>query len=197
VAIPLPVWITGSVRSGKTEALIAQVMQWQQPLHPMPQGQTNQGQRGHTTLVFAANAENHSALMQRMAQQGQAAITATTPIAFFESEAQLFWPLVIQRLNLRGYFPYPLRPETEQVLDVSVVRALLTLLTLVYPKLGYLVAPDQVAEMLIVLSAQADPVTSRIDPVRAGLLADYCFRPHPEHPAFLYPGSGHSNFFDD
>jgi hypothetical protein len=69
--------------------------------------------------------------------------------------------------------------------SVAVVRALLTLLALVYPKLGYLVAPDQVAEMLIVLSAQADATASPIDPVRAGLLADYCFRPHPEQPELL------------
>ncbi len=73
-----------------------------------------------------------------------------------------------------------------------LIRALLTLLAFVYPGLGRLVSRDQVAEMLVVLSlkrgfdpASADSETTsqvRIDPVRAGLLTDYCFEPHPEHP---------------
>jgi hypothetical protein len=60
-----------------------------------------------------------------------------------------------------------------------MIRALLTLLTLVYPGLGRLCDRDSVAELLIVLAGD------RIDPVRAGLLADYCFAPHPEKPRLL------------
>lgn len=75
-----------------------------------------------------------------------------------------------------------------------MIRALLTLLALVYPGLGQLVNRDDVAEMLVVLSMQfpagagAAGRTSKfaaIDPVRAGLLADHCFDPHPEHPHLL------------
>ena len=144
-----------------------------------------------------------------------------------------------------------------------IIRALLTLLTLVYPGLGRLVDRDAVAEMLVVLSQQSavsgqqsavsgqqsavsgqqsavssqqsavsgqqsavsgqrsavsgqrsavssqqsavsgqplastqdhpspltphpSPLTpSLIDPVRAGLLADYCFAPHPDRPRLL------------
>jgi len=76
--------------------------------------------------------------------------------------------------------------------STSMIRALLTLLTLVYPGLGHLVARDDVAEMLIVLGkrhkpteANAGTVIAAIDPVRAGLLADYCFEPHPERPRLL------------
>jgi hypothetical protein len=102
--------------------------------------------------------------------------------------------------------------------SVPVVRALLTLLTLVYGGLGRLCDRDAVAEMLVVLSmvtpdiapgmasrmapgmapgiapmALMDPVLdaaiasapSQIDPVRAGLLADYCFVPHPDRPRLL------------
>ncbi|TYQ27939.1 hypothetical protein [Pseudanabaena sp. UWO310] len=58
------------------------------------------------------------------------------------------------------------------------VRSLLTLLTLVYPNLGNLSSRDRIAEMLVVL-------TEAIDPVRAGMLADYCYAPHPEHPQLL------------
>ncbi|PAX60719.1 hypothetical protein [Brunnivagina elsteri] len=84
-----------------------------------------------------------------------------------------------------------------------IVRALLTLIALIYPGLGRLVERDTVAEMLVVLSRGEGErgginheVTqtifnnhsnnySHIDPVRAGLIADYCFVPHPEHPNLL------------
>jgi hypothetical protein len=78
-----------------------------------------------------------------------------------------------------------------------MIRALLTLLALVYPGLGRLVDRDAIAEMLIVLSRRQEVVagegeredsglaTSHIDPVRAGLLADYCYSPDPELPRLL------------
>lgn len=71
-----------------------------------------------------------------------------------------------------------------------MIRALLTLLAFLYPGAGRLIERDQVAEMLVVLS-QADRSTqsgntlAQIDPVRAGLLADYCFKPDPEQPQLL------------
>ena len=73
----------------------------------------------------------------------------------------------------------------------SVIRALLTMLTLIYPGLGRLVHRDAVAEMLVILSRKTELVdhsssfSPRIDPVRAGLIADYCFVPHPDHPHLL------------
>lgn len=78
------------------------------------------------------------------------------------------------------------RPLTSFVL----VRSLLTLLTLIYPNLGHLVNREAVAEMLMVLSQGTGDRTlptasSGIDPVRAGLLADHCFVPHPERPWLL------------
>ncbi|MCY7393577.1 MAG: recombinase family protein, partial [Leptolyngbyaceae cyanobacterium CAN_BIN12] len=63
------------------------------------------------------------------------------------------------------------------------------------PGLGRLVDRDAIAEMLVVLGNQGQTIDSRsatspqptfaIDPVRAGLLADYCFAPHPERPRLL------------
>ncbi|CAN1209981.1 hypothetical protein TUMEXPCC7403_07270 [Tumidithrix helvetica PCC 7403] len=67
----------------------------------------------------------------------------------------------------------------QRPLSVSAaVRSLLALMTLVYSNLGHLVGRDQVAEMLVSLS-------EAIDPVRAGLLADRCFLPHPIQPQLL------------
>lgn len=72
------------------------------------------------------------------------------------------------------------------------VRALLTLLSLIYKGLGRLISRDAVAEMLVVLSQTPDTEASlpwfdltRIDPVRAELIADHCFVPDIEHPRLL------------
>ena len=116
-------WVTGSVQSGKTTALIAQLNQWSSErcaaLPPLGAQEKSLSEvNGQPFLVFAANADNRGVLMGHIAEQikGRSTITSTTPLAFFESEVQLFWPLVIQQLELRGYFPFRLRPETEQAL---------------------------------------------------------------------------------
>jgi hypothetical protein len=87
--------------------------------------------------------------------------------------------------------------DQRPLISSPVIRALLTILALVYPGLGRLVDRDAVAEMLVVLSKSQpppetspfptthSPILTDIDPVRAGLIADYCFVPHPEHPNLL------------
>lgn len=84
--------------------------------------------------------------------------------------------------------------EQRPLASSPMIRALLALLAFVYPGLGRLISRDQVAEMLVILSinrdfdstsANSDSSRVRIDPVRAGLLTDYCFEPHPEHPRLL------------
>jgi hypothetical protein len=78
--------------------------------------------------------------------------------------------------------------DQRPLISSPVVRALLTLLTLVYPGLGRLVDRDAVAEMLVVLSQSHTDHGEKqefIDPVRAGLIADACFVPHPDAPHLL------------
>lgn len=78
--------------------------------------------------------------------------------------------------------------DQRPLISSPVVRALLTLLTLVYPDLGRLVDRDAVAEMLVVLSQSNSDHGEKqefIDPVRAGLIADACFVPHPNAPHLL------------
>lgn len=81
--------------------------------------------------------------------------------------------------------------DQRPLISSPVIRALLTMLALVYPGLGRLVDRDAVAEMLVVLSRKragsenSALLSTRIDPVRAGLIADYCFQPHPDHPNLL------------
>ena len=72
-----------------------------------------------------------------------------------------------------------------------IIRALLTLLTFIYPGLGQLCDRDAVAEMIIVLSQR--PTIDRspwvesvqIDPVRAQLIVDHCFEPGLDEPKLL------------
>ncbi|MEM1427815.1 MAG: recombinase family protein, partial [Cyanobacteria bacterium P01_H01_bin.130] len=91
--------------------------------------------------------------------------------------------------------------EQRAIASSSTVRALLTLMGLVYPGLGRLINREEVAEMLVVLSQRPGPTVAtdtpgssnspraetppRIDPVRAGLIVDHCFKPDPLHPELL------------
>jgi hypothetical protein len=73
-------------------------------------------------LVFAANDDNRRELADRIvaATEGKYPVRAKTPLGFFQDEVILFWPLLIQRLNLRAQFPIRLRPETEQELATEL-----------------------------------------------------------------------------
>jgi hypothetical protein len=78
--------------------------------------------------------------------------------------------------------------DQRPLISSPIIRGLLTLMALVYPGLGRLVDRNAVAEMLVVLSGrgkEAEIPSYFIDPVRAGLIADHCFVPHPEHPKLL------------
>lgn len=82
--------------------------------------------------------------------------------------------------------------DQQPLASSPMIRALLTLMTLIYPGLGHLVNRESVAEMLVMLSLPiqisqepATPDQSKIDPVRAGLITDYCFVPDPDHPHLL------------
>ena len=94
-------------------------------------------------------------------------------------------------LTSRG-LPVASLNDQRPLINAPLVRALLTLLTFIYPGLGRLAEPDGVAEMLVVLSQipQAPEVgpwfeAVQIDPVRAELLVDHCFEPSLEQPALL------------
>jgi hypothetical protein len=112
----------------------------------------------------------------------------------------------------RHNIPVTTLNDQRPLISSAPVRGLLTLLALAYPGCGRLIESDQVAEMLVVLSGRsaafgfavpegiaagasepsslsppstASTFAPRIDPVRAGLLADYCFQPHPQQPRLL------------
>ncbi|MFM7423818.1 MAG: recombinase family protein [Elainella sp.] len=68
----------------------------------------------------------------------------------------------------------------QPLVTTATVRALLSWMALVYPGLGRLVERETLAEMLVVLGQRA-----RLDPVRAGLIADHCFLPDLIRPQLL------------
>lgn len=94
---------------------------------------------------------------------------------------------LIEILSAQGIAVKPLN-EQRPLISSPVVRSLLTLLCLVYADLGRLVERDSIAEMLTVFSQkpQDNKLISQIDPVRAGLIADYCYVVNSEYP-YLAP----------
>ena len=115
------------MRSGKTTALMQQFADWalHSPHNPTPSAQQQQSQvqkRGASALIVAANADNRQQLVQAMVQAtaGQAAGHTTTPLAFFEDEVGLFWPLILADLQVTPQFPLRLRPEMEQELATQL-----------------------------------------------------------------------------
>ena len=80
----------------------------------------------------------------------------------------------------------PVEPLNEQrpLISSPLIRSLLALLGLAYPGSGRLIRREDVAEMLAVLSRQKTGEMA-IDPVRAGLIADYCYHIDPENPHLL------------
>jgi hypothetical protein len=85
---------------------------------------------------------------------------------------------LMENLTAGGLRVNPLN-EQRPLISSPLVRALLTLLGLVYSGLGRLLSPEAIAEMLVILSC------SSIDPVRAGLLADYCYQVDLDYPRLL------------
>lgn len=98
--------------------------------------------------------------------------------------------------------------DQRPLITSPMVRAVLTLLALIYPGLGRLINRDAIAEMLVVLSQSLSRLASltqqpvdpnqagveaeltwfelvTIDPVRAELLADHCFVPDIQRPHLL------------
>lgn len=82
-------------------------------------------------------------------------------------------------LSSKGVSLFTLNSQ-QPLISSPLVRALLSLLAMVYPGLGRYVDRESIAEMLVVLGQ-----IKTIDPVRAGLLTDFCFIPDLTLPRLL------------
>ncbi|WP_341528715.1 recombinase family protein [Nostoc sp. UHCC 0302] len=133
-------WIVGTSRSGKTARLVEQFCNWVQPenkyiesfytknLRLEKAGQTSKFLYLQPTepgvLVLAANDDNRRELGDKIITNtlGKYPVRAKTPLGFFQDEVILFWPLLIESLELKAQFPVRLRPETEQELATKLWR---------------------------------------------------------------------------
>ena len=126
------VWISGVSRSGKTTSLVNQFCTWvqsetrKQKRHSRhkQRSRSNFPQREPAALLLSANDDNRRELADRIvaATQGKYPVRVKTVLGFFQDEVTLFWPLLIQQLNLKAQFPIRLRPETEQELATRLWR---------------------------------------------------------------------------
>ncbi|MBD1922009.1 recombinase family protein [Microcoleus sp. FACHB-831] len=123
------IWIAGPTRSGKTTRLVDRFCHLLQgrkrqrqaengAIFPQAKNIEQRSRQAQEILVFAANDDNRRDLADRLAiaSEGRYPVISKTPLGFFQDEVLLFWPLLIQKLNLRAQFPLRLRPETEQEL---------------------------------------------------------------------------------
>jgi hypothetical protein len=134
-------WILGSSRSGKTTRLVEQFDNWIRSESDRPElFYTINAQRGNhlaqpqisplkqphpSVLVLAANNDNRQVLADTIVTSvgGKYPVRCKTPLGFLQDEVTLFWPLLIQSLNLKAQFPLRLRPETEQELATKLWRS--------------------------------------------------------------------------
>lgn len=154
---------------------------------------------------------------QVIAQAINSGLVAASDIAIIAPGLDAIARYTIIEILTKQNIPVESLNDQRPLISSPVIRALLTMLALVYPGLGRLVDRDAVAEMLVVLSRKLEPLETpstvnsqpseydsvdstetantptpsqstlinKIDPVRAGLIADYCFVPHPDYPNLL------------
>ncbi len=127
-------WISGPTRSGKTARLIEQFRHWSGSAGqlPPPRDLPRPDWRGRGLLVFAATGDTRIALVEQITalaskqpSPGRSPFDSTTPLGFFKDEVVLFWPLIVQALEIPVRFPLLLRPETEQQLAKRLWQPLL------------------------------------------------------------------------
>ncbi len=175
-------WITGSTRSGKTTRLVTQFGQWvegglwqsQQISRPVSRMTRRDRRKAPAILVFAANDDNRRELVERLATaiQGRYPIFAKTPLGFFQDEVMLFWPLLIQRLNLRAQFPLRLRPETEQELATELWRSALDKWSLQLPGVNEYARVRRILDLLQLAAVSGTAVEDIPSILEEGILEE-------------------------
>lgn len=127
--------------------------------------------------VFSIQTVSRGEMLRQMTEKIAAAVRQGVPpeeiaiVAAGLDEVARY--TIIQSLSRYGVPTYSLNDQ-RPLASSPIIRALLTLLALVYPGLGRLVDRDAVAEMLVILSGHPRKQAA-IDPIRAGLLADRCY----------------------
>lgn len=119
-----PIWVSGPTQSGKTRYLINQFCALLDS-SIQDKGTGAKATETPTALVLAAIGDNRLDLVDRLtaATQGKYPFYSSTPLGFFQEEVLLFYPLLVQQLDLRAQFPLRLAPENEQELATRLWRS--------------------------------------------------------------------------
>jgi hypothetical protein len=124
VVVDKAIWIEGGTRSGKTGVLVDRFCEWVDERVASVRVSGKQSLGDAKILILAGNDDSKRALGDLLAQQlvGRAnyPIVPKTTIGFIQDEVLLFYPLLIQELELTANFPLRLRPETEQELATKL-----------------------------------------------------------------------------
>ncbi|MEM0979532.1 MAG: hypothetical protein AAGH78_04575, partial [Cyanobacteria bacterium P01_H01_bin.58] len=111
-------WIEGNTQSGKTTRLLSH-------LQTLADTHADTTSTGSVFLVFAANGDNRLVLADRLVAEVSTSVplTTATPAGFVQNEVTLFWPLLVESLQLSPQFPIRLHPEKEQELATQLWQA--------------------------------------------------------------------------
>ncbi|ELR97298.1 hypothetical protein [Gloeocapsa sp. PCC 73106] len=117
-------WISGPSRSGKTTRLVAEFQHWVQTKLGYDRSKKSERHRspGPGVLVFASNNDHRYNLADKLSNAVPESypVICKSPLGFISDEVILFWPLLLEPLQLKAQFPLRLRPETEQELATQL-----------------------------------------------------------------------------
>ena len=160
---------------------------WQRVSVPLSNAELPDAIQSIQTVSRAALLRQTAEVIQTAVQQGQ---VEPKDIAILGPGLDAIARYTLREILSRRGIAVTVLNDQQPLSSSPTIRALMTLMALVYPGLGRLIDRDAISEMLVVLSQRpglelSQSVQFAIDPVRAGLLTDYCFRPDPTQPMLL------------
>ncbi|WP_256860814.1 recombinase family protein [Cylindrospermopsis raciborskii] len=141
------IWVVGASRSGKTTRLVRYFSDWVERIgnpeiwtfytkNPNSNQSENRIQtlnplwREPRVLVLTSNHDGRVYLSNRIAtlNKSKYILETKTTSGFIQDEVMLFWPLIVEMLEIKAQFPLILRPETEQELATKLWKSKLNAL---------------------------------------------------------------------
>ena len=141
------IWVVGASRNGKTTRLVQYFSDWVERIgkpeiwtfytkNPNSNQSENRIQtlsplwREPRVLVLTSNHDSRVYLSNRIAtlNKSKYILETKTTSGFIQDEVMLFWPLIVEMLEIKAQFPLILRPETEQELATKLWKSKLNAL---------------------------------------------------------------------
>ncbi|WP_417040399.1 recombinase family protein [Cylindrospermopsis raciborskii] len=140
------IWVVGASRSGKTTRLARYFADWVESKPEIwtfytKNSNSNQCEnriqtlnplwREPRVLVLTSNHDGRVYLSNKIAtlNKSKYIVETKTTSGFIQDEVMLFWPLIVEMLEIKAQFPLILRPETEQELATKLWKSELNALT--------------------------------------------------------------------